>query len=127
MTCIELTCALQDRSRRGQFAARGLCTRLLQQVAQCILATFQRRQVVRLQRQHPLEQRQRTAVAVVQPPRCKGIAGLRKQGADASPGTTTRLQLLGHRVCLGTRHLQLTRQRQRLRAAVQVARLQPLA
>ncbi len=126
MTWIELACALQDRCRRGQFTACGLCTRLLQQIAQCILATFQCRQVVRLQCQHALEQRQRAAVAVVQPPRCKGIAGLRKQCTDASTGATTRLQLLGHRICLGARHLQLTCQRQRLRAAVQVARLQPL-
>ncbi|MNS41756.1 hypothetical protein D3C72_741170 [compost metagenome] len=126
MTCVELACTLQDRSRRGQFAARGLGTRLLQQVAQCILAAFQRRQVVRLQRQHTLEQRQRAAVAVVQSPRCKGIAGLCKQGADTGAGATTRLQLLRHRICLGARHLQLTRQRQRLRTALQVARLQPL-
>ncbi len=112
VACIEQARALQRRSGFSQFPASGQGARVLQQIAQCILAPFQSGQVVRLQCQDALEQRQRTAVAIVQPAGRERIAGLGQQRADTGAGATPRLQLAGHGVGVALRHLQLAGQRQ---------------
>ncbi len=112
VACVEQSRALQRRSGFSQFPASGQRARVLQQIAQCVLATLQCRQVVRLQCQDALEQRQRTAVAIVQPAGCERVAGLGQQRADTGAGTTPRLQLPGNGVGVALRHLQLAGQRQ---------------
>ncbi len=124
MAGIELARTLQYRRCLGQLAAPGQDAGLLQQIAQCVLATFQRRQIVRLQCQDALEQGQRAAVTFVQPARCKGVARLRQQCTDAGACTAPGLQLASHGVRIGLRHLQLPGQCQRLRAALEVVGLQ---
>ena len=121
---IELARTLQYRGCLGQLAAPGQDAGLLQQIAQCVLATFQRRQIVRLQYQDALEQGQRAAVTVVQPARCKGVARLRQQCTDAGACAAPGLQLACHGVRIALRHLQFPGQCQRLRAAFEVVGLQ---
>ncbi|KAG0782441.1 hypothetical protein G6F22_009106 [Rhizopus arrhizus] len=127
MAGIELAGALHDRSRLGQLPSPGLRACLLQQIAQGILAPLQRRQIVRLHCQDALEQRQCTAVAIIKPPRRKGIARLCQQRADAGPRVAARLQLAGNRFGFALRHLQLAGQRQCLYATVEIVVLQPVA
>jgi hypothetical protein len=124
MTGIELAGTTQDRGRLGQLSAPGQRARLQQQVAQRIFAPFQRRQVVRLQGQDALEQGQRTAVAIIQPAGRERVARLGQQRTNTGSGAASRLQLAGDRIGFALRHLQLTGQRQCLRAAVQIVGLQ---
>lgn len=118
MTGIELAGTTQDRGRLGQLSAPCQRARLQQQVAQRIFATFQRRQVVRLQGKDALEQGQRTAVAIIQASGRERVARLGQQRTNTGSGTASRLQLAGDRIGFALRHLQLTGQCQCLRAAV---------
>jgi hypothetical protein len=127
MAGIELAGTLQDRGRLGQLSAPGQRARLLQQIAQRILAPFQRRQVVRLQGQDALEQGQRTAVAIIQPAGRERVARLGQQRTNTGAGAAPRLQLAGDRIGFALRHLQLAGQCQCLRAAVQIVALQLVA
>jgi len=94
MPGIVATGAAHKRRCPGDITASGRCTRLLQQVGKRILAPFQRTHLVGRQRQHLLEQRQRTVRAAIKPLRLQGRFRAAQQRADSRARLVMGVQLL---------------------------------
>ena len=108
---IGFTHAMDERGRRGQFAPGQRLLRVLQQVCQRVLATFQRLRVAGLQAEDALVQPQRAGVVAVQMAGRACRDGLKQQPLDAGLGRFTLAQRRRHGVHLRRRHRQFAGKR----------------